>query len=233
MLVVDNEVDRAYGYLPDALRALLPAHEVRRPPAGDPLPGAEEVEALDAVVLTGSTAGVYESDAHPWMDEERAFVRRLVEASVPTLGVCFGHQLANDALGGSVEHRGLTARLVDVGFDDDPLFAGVSPVVPMVHGDHVVATGEGMRAIARADYYPALATRHRDAPLWTVQYHPEFTVDLRDRIAADFDWRETDRSFEAATTVRTVGNFLRLAGIDGPAGGARPQPDEPRGSGSN
>jgi GMP synthase (glutamine-hydrolysing) len=214
MLVVDNEVDRAYDYLPAALRDLLPAHDVVRPPDGDAFPDPAAVADLDAVVLTGSTAGTYETDAHPWMDAERAFVRRLVDAGVPTLGVCFGHQLVNDALGGRVEHRGLTARLVDVAFDDAPLFEGVASTVPMVHGDHVVAAGEGMEPVARADYYPLLATRHRRAPVRTVQYHPEFTASLRERVAADFDWRETDLRFADVTTDRTVRNFLDLAGVD-------------------
>lgn len=211
MLVVDTEVDPAYDYLPRALRDLLPAHDLRRPREGDPFPDPDATAALQAVVLTGSTAGVYETTAHPWIADARAFVRRLVAARVPTLGVCFGHQLVNDALGGEVAAREATARLVEVDFDDDPLFAGVGATVPMVHGDRVLATGEGLVPIARADYYPFVATRHADAPVWTVQYHPEFQADLLDRIRADFGWRETSLSFETVTTDRTVGNFLRLA----------------------
>jgi GMP synthase (glutamine-hydrolysing) len=217
MLVVDNEVDRAYDYLPRALRELLPRHDVVRPAAGDAFPDGDAVASLDAVVLTGSTAGTYEADAHPWIEAERAFVRRLVDACVPTLGVCFGHQLVNDALGGTVEARELTAELVSVSFDADPLFDGVGSTVPMVHGDHVVAAGDGMAPVARADYYPLLATRHRRAPCWTVQYHPELTADLRARVAADFGWRETDLRFADVTTPRTVRNFLDLAGVDAEA----------------
>ncbi len=210
LLVVDNEVDRRYGYLPDELRRYLPEHGVCNVAQGDSLPTAND---LDAVVITGSTAGVYETESYPWMDDERAFVRHLVEEEVPTLGVCFGHQLVNDALGGRVEHRGLTAELVAVDFADDPLFDDVDDVVPMVHGDHVVAPGDGMRPIASAAYYPLLATRHETAPLWTTQYHPEFTARVHDRIAADFGWSETAHSFEDVAVERTFENFLRLAGL--------------------
>jgi GMP synthase (glutamine-hydrolysing) len=218
VLFVDNEVDPAYAYLPDALRDLLPEPEVRRPPAGDPLPGREAVADLDAVVLSGSTAGVSEADERPWIDAERRFVRALVDAGVPTLGVCFGHQLVNDALGGRVEQRESTAELVDVTFDGgegcrDPLFDGVASTVPMVHGDHVVAPGDGLRPIARADYSPLLATRRADAPVWTTQYHPELTHALCDRIEADFGWRETGLSWDDVSTPRTVANFLDLAGV--------------------
>jgi GMP synthase (glutamine-hydrolysing) len=213
VLVVDTEVDPAYDYLPRALRELLPTHELRRPRAGDPLPDSRETADLEAVVLTGSTAGVYQSDEYPWIADARAFVRRLVAARVPTLGVCFGHQLVNDALGGAVAARDPTARLVEVDFDEDPLFEGVAATVPMVHGDRVLATGEGLVPIAAADYYRFVATRHVDAPVWTVQYHPEFQADLLDRIRADFGWRESALSFDAVTTDRTVRNFLRLAGL--------------------
>ncbi|MDX1748098.1 MAG: type 1 glutamine amidotransferase, partial [Halobacteriales archaeon] len=173
LLVCDTEVDPdAYGYLPRALRGLLPDHCVYDYPTRG---GVPPLDGVDAVVITGSTAGVYEAADRPWIDDAKQLVRRLVERQIPTLGVCFGHQLVNDALGGAVEHRGLTAELVEADLDDDPLFEGVSPTLPMVHGDHVTRLGEGMEPIARADYYPLLATRHTDAPIWTTQYHPEFT----------------------------------------------------------
>jgi GMP synthase (glutamine-hydrolysing) len=222
LLVYDTEVDpEAYGYLPRALRALLPPHERHHAPSAGAAPS---LDGVDAVVVTGSTAGVYEADERPWIETARRFARRLVDERVPTLGVCFGHQLLNDALGGRVEHRGLTARLVAAELADDPLFDGVAPTLPMVHGDHVTRTGEGMRPIAGADYYPALATRHADAPVWTTQYHPEFTAELLPAIARDFGWSGS-RDFDGVTVDRTVANFCRLAGVahdsprhDGPTG---------------
>jgi GMP synthase (glutamine-hydrolysing) len=211
LLVCDTEVDPdAYGYLPRALRGLLPDHERYHYPTRG---GEPSLDGVDAVVVTGSTAGVYEADDRPWIPRARQFVRQLVDREIPTLGVCFGHQLVNDALGGRVEHRGLTARLVDAELDDDPLFAGVSPTIPMVHGDHVVETGDGMEPIASADYYPLLATRHAAAPVWTTQYHPEFTADLLPAIERDFGWDGT-REFDGVNTERTVANFRRLASLD-------------------
>jgi GMP synthase (glutamine-hydrolysing) len=211
LLVCDTEVDPdAYGYLPRALRELLPAHgQYHYPTRG----GEPSLDGIDAVVITGSTAGVYEADERPWIGSAVEFVHGLVAEEIPTLGVCFGHQLVNDALGGCVEHRGLTAELVDADLADDPLFDGVAPVLPMVHGDHVTRVGEGMEPIAAADYYPRLATRHAEAPLWTVQYHPEFTGDLLPAIERDFGWWGS-RDFTDVTTVRTVANFLQLAGVE-------------------
>jgi GMP synthase (glutamine-hydrolysing) len=211
LLVCDTEVDPdAYGYLPRALRALLPDHDHYHYPTRG---GVPSLDGVDAVVVTGSTAGVYEVDDRPWIEEAKTFVRRAVDRGVPTLGVCFGHQLVNDALGGHVEHRGLTARLVDTDLADDPLFDGVEPTFPMVHGDHVTDLGEGMEPIASADYYPFLATRHAEAPVWTTQYHPEFTGEFLPRIERDFGWTGA-RDFGDVTAARTVANFCRLAGVE-------------------
>jgi GMP synthase (glutamine-hydrolysing) len=210
LLVCDMEVDPDYEYLPRALRALLPAHEHYHYPSRG---GEPSLDGVDAVVVTGSTAGVYEADDRPWIRQAKRFVRRVVDRELPTLGVCFGHQLVNDALGGRVEHRGLTAELVESDLAADPLFAGVSSTLPMVHGDHVVRAGEGMEPIASADYYPLLATRHTDAPVWTTQYHPEFTAGLLPAVERDFGWHGS-RSFDDVSTVETVANFRRLAGLD-------------------
>lgn len=215
ILVLENEVDPEARYFVPEIRRHLEAAgaAVRVSPFADRGGGPDGLGVADAVVLSGSTAGVYETDAHPWMDDLRDLVRELVAEAVPTLGVCFGHQLVNDALGGSVEHRGLRAGIEPVRFADDPLFDGVGTRVPLVHGDVVTELGEGMEAVASADYYPNLASRHRDAPLWTVQYHPELTERLFPSVESDFDWPDdpAHRDFDGVTVERTFENFVRLA----------------------
>lgn len=222
LLVLENEVDRDKRYFVPEISRYLPDHRVRDVAGDDGVPDLAEfadrpdtsdiadINDIDGVVLSGSTAGVYDSADYPWMDDLRDLVHELVHRRIPTLGVCFGHQLVNDALGGTIEHRGLTAELVAVDLADDPLFDGVSSTVPMVHGDHVTEPGEGMTTIASAEYYPHLASRHRDAPLWTVQYHPEFTRRLLPRIAADFGWNGSE-DFSGVSVERTFENFVRLA----------------------
>lgn len=204
--VVRNEVDADYEYHCDALASHFPDAQELTSPAGE----RPDIEGVDGVVLTGSTAGVYERNDRPWIGELEDLVRDLLERRVPTLGVCFGHQVVNTALGGTVDHVGTTCRLVDVDLADDPLFSGVSSIVPVAHGDVVTEIGEGMDVIGSADYYEAFCTRHREAPLWTVQFHPEFTPGYRKCLEADFGWTETGHTFEDVTATRVFENFREI-----------------------
>lgn len=191
LYVVRNEVDPDHEYHCDALAARFPdAIEVDYP-AGERV----SLDDADGVVLTGSTAGVYEADRHPWIDEQKALVRELVDRQIPTLGVCFGHQIANAALGGRVEHVGTDATLVQAELDSDPLFSGIESVVVSLHGDHVTKAGAKMDVVASAEHCQIYGTRHRSAPLWTVQFHPEITASLRDRLIEDFEWHSSQYSF--------------------------------------
>ncbi len=56
----------------------------------------------DAMICMGGPMDVWQEDAHPWLVEEKAAIREAVEARMPFFGVCLGHQLLADALGGEV-----------------------------------------------------------------------------------------------------------------------------------
>lgn len=207
LYVVRNEVDPECEYHCDALAAQFPDAEEIDFAAGERLP----LDDADGVVLTGSTAGVYESNTHSWIDEQEALVRELVDREIPTLGVCFGHQVVNSALGGTVEDVGTTATLVEATLTDDPLFDGVDPVVVALHGDEVTKPGAEMEVIASAEHAYVFGTRHRNAPLWTVQFHPEITAAQRDHLVEGFDWDPERFSFEDVTPGQVFENFERLA----------------------
>jgi GMP synthase (glutamine-hydrolysing) len=206
LYVVRNEVDPACEYHCDALAAQFPTAEEIDFVAGERVP----LDEADGVVLTGSTAAVYESDSRQWIAEQEALVRELVDREIPTLGVCFGHQVVNSALDGTVEAVGTTATLVEATLADDPLFDGVDPVVVSLHGDAVTTPGTDMEVIASADHARVFGTRHRVAPLWTVQFHPELTISHRDDLVDDFGWKSEQFSFEDVTAGRVFENFLRL-----------------------
>src|ERR1044072_2700586 len=67
-------------------------------PNGDELPDPRE---LEAVLITGAAAGVY--DGLDWIAPLEDFVRRAYANRTPMVGICFGHQLIAQALGGTVQ----------------------------------------------------------------------------------------------------------------------------------
>lgn len=69
--------------------------------AGDPL-------ETDFLVVMGGPMSVNDEDVYPWLRDEKAFIRRCIEAGRPVLGVCLGAQLIASAMGARVypnEHR--------------------------------------------------------------------------------------------------------------------------------
>src|SRR4051794_34860790 len=91
-----HQEDAAAGVFADVIPDLEEASfALGRPPARDP---AE----YDATVVFGGEVNVDEEAEHPWMSEEKAYIRDIVRAGRPVLGVCLGAQLLAEAAGGRV-----------------------------------------------------------------------------------------------------------------------------------
>ncbi|HIC76050.1 MAG TPA: type 1 glutamine amidotransferase [Candidatus Poseidoniales archaeon] len=137
---------------------------------------------IDAVVCTGSRRNV--SIHEPWMDEAASLMRAAVNAGLPTLGICFGHQLLCKALGGKVVRAdGRTDAVETLSLTEsgasDPLFSGLAaPVALFTHQDHVVELPKCGVLLASAPHNSDTAVRILDGegnqlPVWGVQFHPE------------------------------------------------------------
>ncbi len=67
---------------------------------GEQLPNLSD---FDGLWVMGGPMDVWEEDIHPWLQDEKEFIRRaVVEENMPFLGLCLGHQLLAEALGGCV-----------------------------------------------------------------------------------------------------------------------------------
>lgn len=142
---------------------------------------------IDAVVCTGSRRNV--SMWEPWMDEAASLMRAAVGLGLPTLGICFGHQLLCKALGGNVVRAdGRTDGVEELSLteegESDPLFTDLeTPVALFTHQDHVVGIPECAVLLASVPHNPDTAVRISDGegnqlPAWGVQFHPEATKQL-------------------------------------------------------
>ena len=69
--------------------------------AGEALPA--DMSGYDALWVLGGPMDVWQEDAHPWLVAEKAFIKQAVMGDgVPFLGLCLGHQLLAEVLGGTV-----------------------------------------------------------------------------------------------------------------------------------
>jgi GMP synthase (glutamine-hydrolysing) len=137
------------------------------------------LDAVSGIVVTGSAASVTEQ--LPWMLATGEFLARAARGSTPLLGVCFGHQLLGQALGGRVEKnprgREIGTTTLEV-LEDDPLFSEVRPfLVNQTHVDSVQVLPPGARVVARTALDDHSAFRYGERA-WGVQFHPEFDADV-------------------------------------------------------
>lgn len=133
---------------------------------------AKEMLARDpaAMIISGGPSSVY-ADGAPGIDQT------VFESGVPLMGICYGHQLLAQALGGTVAETGLReygrteAEVVEPGLvlDGSP----DTQIVWMSHGDAVQKVPEGFTVLARTAGSPVAAFEDRDRRLVGVQWHPE------------------------------------------------------------
>lgn len=142
-------------------------------PAGEPLP---DIGGLEAILITGSVAGVY--DGLDWIAPLEAFVRAAHDEKVPMVGVCFGHQLIAQALGGAVRKSekgfGLGRHVYDVA-PDNGLIEGPHIALACSHQDQVITPPARAKTILSSDFTPHAGLLYSDTT-FSVQAHPEFTV---------------------------------------------------------
>ncbi len=132
--------------------------------------------APEGIVLSGGPSSVYDADA----PQPRPEVLQLVlEGSPPVLGVCYGANVINHALGGEI----VRAKRKEFGPADvrilrmDPLLAlgGRTTRVWMSHGDQMTRLPDDLETLAASENSPHAAFRHRAKPIYGLQFHPEVT----------------------------------------------------------
>lgn len=131
------------------------------------------VTECDGWLVTGSRHSVYED--LPWISLLETFLRNAFDANVPIVGVCFGHQILAQALGGRVEKfsGGWSIGPHEYQFDgmDSPV------IINAWHQDQVTELPVGACAVGRSDFCANAAIAYGNRA-YTVQAHPEFQNDF-------------------------------------------------------
>lgn len=179
----EDWVSVGLGLAPDAVDVIA----VYR---GAPLPALEDISA---VVITGSNAMV--TDGLPWMRATEQWLAQAVAHGIPVLGICFGHQILAQALGGRVDYnpRGVEVGTVDIHLTPEaqnhPLFADMPQCFPAQesHSQSVLVLPPGAQKLAFSDgdAHQSFAVAPRAVG---VQFHPEFDDDIvREYVRSDRD----------------------------------------------
>ncbi|MEM8836726.1 MAG: type 1 glutamine amidotransferase [Pseudomonadota bacterium] len=148
---------------------------------GEPIP---DLDPYDLLVVMGGPQDVWQEDLHPWLVPEKAAIKRWVtDLRRPYLGVCLGHQLLAEAVGGTVElgarsEVGPTPARLTLAGREDPLFEGIAADLMTFqwHSAEVTSLPKGAVVLAENDVCAIQALRFGECA-YGLQYHVELTQD--------------------------------------------------------
>jgi GMP synthase (glutamine-hydrolysing) len=167
-----EEMLEAHGNYSDRFQALLNGHgfefETFSVVDGDFPEGTQDA---DGWLITGSKHGAYED--HDWIPPLEELIRDIRDSGKPMVGVCFGHQIIAQALGGKVEKfaGGWSVGRTEYTVEGTPV------ALNAWHQDQVVELPEGAQVVGSSDFCANAMLTYGDS-IWTLQPHPEFGSDF-------------------------------------------------------
>jgi GMP synthase-like glutamine amidotransferase len=176
----------------------------------------EDVHAADGWLITGSKHGAYED--LPFIPPLETFIRDAYAAHVPMVGICFGHQIIAQALGGKVEKFGGGWAVGPTTYR----MGGQEYSLNAWHQDQITELPEGAEVIGGNDFCRNAALVYDDR-IFTVQPHPEFTprmmqmlIDQRGRGVVPDDLLDAaldrlDGPTDSAALARQIAEFFMKA----------------------
>lgn len=175
------------GDYPQLFASLFADHDVSWVPV-DLTAGERPGSARDADgwISTGSPSSVYDELA--WMPDAVSFVRDLLEAEVPYVGDCFGHQMLAVALGGTVERAEIGWRVGVQRYrvtEPQPWMTPPAESFRLIasHQDQVTEVPPGATVFADGPLCPVAGLAYGSAI--SFQGHPEFTPELSRLLTLD------------------------------------------------
>ena len=186
-LAIVHQQDAGPGVFAEALRSCeveLDEWDIREASApADPV-------SYDAVLTFGGAMHADQEAEHPWLRDEKALLRELIERGVPVLGLCLGCQLLAQAAGATARR----ASLPEIGWypveltpqaSEDPLLSGLPSRFDALQWHSYEATlPPDATPLARSPI--CLQAYRLDGPAWGIQFHAEVTASDADRWIGDY-----------------------------------------------
>jgi GMP synthase-like glutamine amidotransferase len=180
--VIPAKARERHGSFPDMFERMIAAadseasYETVRLADGEALP---DPATLQAILITGSAAGAY--DDLDWIAQLEGFVRAAYDKRIPMVGVCFGHQLMAQALGGTVRKSdkgwGIGRHVYDVA-PGNGVIEGERIAIACSHQDQVITAPAAAKTILSSAFTPHAGLLYDNGAALSVQPHPEFTADF-------------------------------------------------------
>jgi GMP synthase-like glutamine amidotransferase len=182
--VISPETRARHGSFPQMFERLIGAADASASFATVRLADGEappDPATLEAILLTGSPAGVY--DDLDWIAPLERFVRAAYQARIPMVGICFGHQLIAQALGGTVRKSekgwGIGRHVYDVAPGNGAI-DGEKLAIAASHQDQVIEPPAGATTVLHSAFAPHAGILYANGTALSVQPHPEFTTAFAD-----------------------------------------------------
>ena len=174
----------------------------------------DTIDAADGWLISGSKHGAYED--HAFIPPLSDLIREIYASERPMVGICFGHQIIAQALGGKVEKSDKGWMVGRQVYN----FEGEAVALNAWHQDQVVALPKDAKVIAYNDTcpYAALGYGHK---AFTVQAHPEFSNGFLGKLAEsrgrgvvpdpliDTAIENTEKPTDSAILARRIGAFFK------------------------
>jgi len=178
---------------------------------------APDLSDVSAIIITGSHSMV--SDFDDWSVSLSKWLRDISIKSIPTLGICYGHQLIAQTFGGSVGYhpKGKELGTVNIVLTEDGQKDPLLGVLPhdflghVAHSQSALKMPENACILAKNEFEPHHSFVINDY-IWGVQFHPEFNAEITKLYVDEFKESliKEGRNFEALKNSVQEHNFGKM-----------------------
>lgn len=172
-----------------------------------------DMNSARGIIILGSASSV--NERLPWQVALEEWLMPHVKRGVPTLGLCYGHQMLAFMLGGQVDYVFPDQRkfkgMRPVDFAELPWSAATRGDVVVSHNEMVKVVPPDCRVIATSDDCSTDGIAHDSLPLWSFQSHPEATREFL--INHDIDTQKFEKHLKFGHEL--VSKFLHYAAARG------------------